>query len=44
MSEISTPDIDYNERSKIMAVLNEREATRKELELEECFDELIGKA
>ena len=44
LSEISTPEIDYSERSKIMAVLNQREAERKELELEQCFDNLLGKA
>ena len=44
MSEISTPEIDYSERSKIMAVLNQREADRKELELEQTFDNLLGKA
>lgn len=44
MSEISTPDINYSERSKIMEVLNQRDKDRQELELEQCFDQLIGKA
>lgn len=44
LSEISTPEINYDERSKIMDLLNKREKDRQELELEMCFDKLLGKA
>jgi len=44
LSEISTPEIDWNSRSKIMEALNQRDRDRQELELEQTFENLIGKA
>jgi len=44
LSEISTPDINYGDRSKIMDLLNKRDKDRQELELEMCFDNLLSKA
>lgn len=44
LSEISTPDINWKERSKIMEALESREKDRQELDLEETFQNLIGKA
>ena len=37
LSEISTPDIDWKERSKILQALESREKDRQELELEQTF-------
>lgn len=37
LSEISTPDINWKERSKIMEALENREKDRQELELEQTF-------
>ena len=44
ISEISTPDIDWNERKKVMEALERRDKDRQELELEDTFKSLIGKA
>ena len=44
MSEISTPEIDFSERKKIMDALAKREKFREELELEDCLKSLTGKA
>ena len=44
LSEISTPEIDYSNRSKIMEHLNEREKQRQQLELESLGNQLLGKA
>lgn len=44
MSEISTPDIDFNERRKLLDALSRREKDIEELELEDCFNQLAGKA
>ena len=44
MSEISTPDIDWGERKKIMEALAQREKDREELELDATFKDLISKA
>ena len=44
LSEISTPDIDFNERRKLLDALSRREKDIEELELENCFNQLVGKA
>ena len=44
LSEISTPDIDWNERKKIMEALERRDKDREELELDATFKELLSKA
>ena len=44
LSEVSTPDIDWNERKKVMEALDRREKDRQELELEDTFKNLMGKA
>ena len=44
MSEISTPDIDWTERKKIMDALARREKDREELDMDATFKELISKA
>lgn len=44
ISEISTPDIDWSERKKIMEALAQREKDREELELDKTFKQLIDKA
>lgn len=44
LSEISTPDIDWNERKKIMEALEQRDKDREELELDATFKELLSKA
>ena len=43
LSEISTPDIDWSQRAKIMEALQQRDKDREELELEQTFENLIGK-
>ena len=40
LDQISIPDVDYSERSKLLKQLEKREKDREELELEECFKEL----
>lgn len=42
LSEISTPDINHSERSKIMDIVNGRD--RQEQELQACFNNLLSKA
>ena len=44
LSEISTPDIDYSERKKIMDALEKREKFREEIDLENTMMSLTGKA
>ena len=44
ISEISTPDIDWSERKKIMEALAQREKDREELDLDNTFKKLIDKA
>lgn len=44
LSEISTPDIDFAERKKIIEALEKREKFKEELELESCMQQLTGKA
>lgn len=44
MSEISTPDIDWTERKKIMDALAQREKDREELDMDATFKDLISKA
>jgi len=44
LSEISTPDVNYAERSKIKEMLAEREKDRQELDLENCFENLLKNA
>jgi hypothetical protein len=38
--EISIPDVDYEERMKLMRMLDKREKDREELELESTFADL----
>jgi hypothetical protein len=38
LSELSTPDVNYGERSKIMDILAKRDKDREELELDNCFN------
>lgn len=42
--EISIPDVDYEERMKLLKQLDQRERDREELELESVFEELKKKA
>lgn len=44
ISEISTPDIDYSERKKILEALEKREKFKEEIELDNCLKTLTGKA
>ena len=44
LSEISTPEIDFSERKKILEVLEQREKFKEELELENYLQKLTGKA
>lgn len=44
ISEISTPDIDYSERKKILEALEKREKFKEEIELDNCLRTLTGKA
>ena len=44
ISEISTPDIDYSQRKKILDALEKREKFKEEIELENCLQTLTGKA
>lgn len=44
LSEISTPDIDYSERKKILDALEKREKFREEIDLENTMMSLTGKA
>jgi hypothetical protein len=42
--EISIPDVDFEERMKLLKQLDKRERDREELELENVFEELKKKA
>lgn len=44
LSEISTPEIDYSERKRIMEALDKREKLREEAELQSCLESLTGKS
>ena len=44
LSEISTPEINWDERKKVMEALERRDKDRQELELEDTFKSLLGKA
>lgn len=43
LSEISTPDIDFSERKKILDALEKHEKLKEELDLENCLQSLTGK-
>lgn len=44
MSEISTPDIDWDSRKKIMDMISRREKDLEELDLQNTFSQLLNKA
>jgi len=37
LSEISTPDIDFSERNKILEQLEKREKLKEDIDLENCL-------
>jgi len=43
LSEISTPDIDFSERKKILEQLEKREKLKEDIDLENCLQSLTGK-
>jgi hypothetical protein len=44
LSEISTPEIDFSERKRIMEQLEKREKLKEEAELQSCLESLTGKS
>lgn len=44
LSEISTPEIDFSDRKKIMEALEKREKLKEEAELQICLESLTGKS
>ena len=43
LSEISTPDIDFSERKKILDQLEKREKLKEDIDLQNCLESLTGK-
>lgn len=43
LSEISTPDIDFSERKKILEQLEKREKLKEDIDLQNCLQSLTGK-
>jgi hypothetical protein len=43
ISEISTPDIDFSDRKKILDALEKHEKLKEDLDLENCLQSLTGK-